>query len=38
MTDLPVDSGNHRVKGLGGNYAHSLDLNLSNFTSPFVVV
>jgi hypothetical protein len=30
MTDLLVDSGNHRVKGLGGNYTNSLDLKLSN--------
>jgi hypothetical protein len=30
MTDLLVDSGNHRVKGLGGNYTDTLDLNLSN--------
>src|ERR1700727_1482453 len=30
MTDLCVDSGNHRVKGFGGNEIDSLDVNFLN--------
>src|ERR1700692_3700895 len=30
MTERRVDSGNHSVKGLGGDDTHSLDLNFLN--------